>query len=157
MLDVFVDVDDQEVAMQRIVVGVDGSHGAQVALRWAIDEARRRGAALEVVHAWHVPYLAGSTYVPVPAFDVGAFEASERAVLDHAVDAEDTTGVDVTRVLGCDSAARTLLHAAKGADLLVVGTRGRGGFAGLLLGSVSHAVAQHAPCAVVVVPSEPMS
>jgi nucleotide-binding universal stress UspA family protein len=146
---------NEEVAMERIVVGVDGSHGSQVALRWALEEARRSGAALEVVHAWHVPYLAGSTYVPVPAFDLGTWESSERAALDRAVDDEDTTDVDVTRTLICDTAARALLQAAKGADLLVVGTRGRGGFAGLLLGSVSHAVAQHAPCPVVVVPDEP--
>jgi nucleotide-binding universal stress UspA family protein len=141
--------------MEHFVVGVDGSHGSQVALQWAIEEARRHAAALEVVHAWHVPYLAGSTYVPVPAFDLSTIETSERAVLDHAVDAEDVSGVMVTRALVCDTAARALLDSAKGADLLVVGTRGRGGFAGLLLGSVSQVVAQHAPCPVVVVPPEP--
>jgi nucleotide-binding universal stress UspA family protein len=137
--------------MERIVVGVDGSPGAQVALRFAIDEARQRRAALEVVHAWHVPYYGGGT-LPAPLLDPAPIEAGEQHVLDRSVDAEDTSGVDVSRILVCDTPSHALIEAAKGAALLVVGTRGRGGFAGLLLGSVSQTVTHHAPCAVVVVP-----
>jgi nucleotide-binding universal stress UspA family protein len=141
--------------MQRIVVGVDGSYGSQRALRWAIDEARRRDATLEVVHAWHVPYGASTAYLGVAPIDPGPIEAAEQRLLDQTVEREDTRGLDVTRALVCDGAARALVDVAKGADLLVVGARGRGGFVGLLLGSVSNAVAHHAPCPVVVVPPEP--
>jgi nucleotide-binding universal stress UspA family protein len=138
--------------MARIVVGVDGSSGSQYALAWALDEARRRGATLDVVHAWHVPYTLPTPIAPVPAFDLEPIEQSERLVLDRAIESEDTSGIEVTRLLVCDTAARALIETAKGADLLVVGTRGRGGFSGLLLGSVSQAVTHHAPCPVVVVP-----
>ena len=140
--------------MERIVVGVDGSEGAQRALRFAIGEARRRGASLEVVHAWHVPYAAAGPYVPGPMLDPAPIEELERWTLARAVDAEDTSGVEVHRALVCDTASRALIDAAKGADLLVVGTRGRGGFVGLLLGSVSQTVTHHAPCPVVVVPAD---
>jgi nucleotide-binding universal stress UspA family protein len=139
--------------MERIVVGVDGSEGGQGALRWAIAEARRRGAVLEVVHAWRAAYATANPYLALPETDLTQLEESEQRVLDHAVCAEDTDGVDVTRVLVFDDAPNALLEAAKGADLLVVGTRGRGGFTGLLLGSVSQAVTHHAPCPVVVVPT----
>jgi nucleotide-binding universal stress UspA family protein len=138
--------------MQRIVVGVDGSDGAQHALRWAMDEARRRGATLDVVHAWHVPYVASAPYVAAPMLDPTPIEESERLVLERALQSEDLTELDVSPILVCDTAARALIETAKGADLLVVGTRGRGGFSGLLLGSVSQAVTHHAPCPVVVVP-----
>ena len=139
--------------MQRIVVGVDGSEGSQRALRWAIDEARRRDASLEIVHAWHVPYGASTAYLGVAPFDPQPMEDAEQRLLDEVVDREDTRGLDVTRLLVCEGAARALVDAAKGADLLVVGSRGRGGFAGLLLGSVSQTVTHHAPCPVVVVPA----
>src|SRR4051812_245702 len=146
--------DDEEDPMERIVVGVDGSEGSQAALRWAIAEARRHGAALEVVHAWHVPFATGYTYVAAPMVDPAPIEAAERQLLDRCVDAEDTAGLDITRLLVCETASSALITAAKGADLLVVGTRGRGGFAGLLLGSVSQTVTHHAPCPVVVVPAD---
>jgi nucleotide-binding universal stress UspA family protein len=139
--------------MGRIIVGVDGSEGARVALRWAIAEARRRGAALEVVHAWHAAYAAANPYLALPETDLSRLEESEQRELDHAVDNEDTNGVAVTRLLVFEDAPRALLEAAKGADLLVVGTHGRGGLVGLLLGSVSQAVTRHAPCPVVVVPA----
>jgi nucleotide-binding universal stress UspA family protein len=80
-------------------------------------------------------------------------EAAERTI-DQAIAAEDTTGVHVTRIVSCTGAASAILDATDGADLVVVGSRGRGGFAGMLLGSVSHQVAHHAPCPVVVVPPD---
>jgi nucleotide-binding universal stress UspA family protein len=141
--------------MERIVVGIDGSKTAGHALRWAVQEACLRGAALEVVHAWHVPYVGGSLYNPA-AFDPGMFEVAARATLDAACDGVDIAGLaqPPTRVLTSGGAASAILEAAKGADLVVMGSRGLGGFAGLLLGSVTHQVAHHASCPVVIVPSE---
>ncbi|MDZ4827526.1 MAG: universal stress protein [Actinomycetota bacterium] len=140
--------------MQRIVVGVDGSENSRCALRWAIAEARTRNATLDVVHAWHMPYLGPSPYAPADVVDPVLFEGEGRYALTHALEAEDTEGVEVHEVLVPDRPSAALIDAAKGADLLVVGARGRGGFLGLLLGSVSHQVVSHAPCPVVVVPGE---
>jgi nucleotide-binding universal stress UspA family protein len=137
----------------RIVVGVDGSENAQCALRWALDEARLRHAAVDVVHAWQLPYQGG--YPIVGAFELppGELEAGARQLLDRAIDQAYAKGLEVEPILICGSPARALLDTAKGADLLVVGSRGRGGFAGLLLGSVSQKVVHHATCPVVVIPA----
>lgn len=132
----------------RIVVGVDGSERAQGALEWAIDEARRRGAVLEVVHAWQLPVNTGM-YAGTPVYPSSAEELARR-VLDMAIDQEDTFGVRVDPHLACAPPVRALLAAAEGADLVVVGSRGLGGFKSLLLGSVSRRLAHHAPCPVVV-------
>ena len=140
--------------MQRIVVGIDGSETAQRALRWAIDEARRRDARLDVIHVWHMPFVGVTPYSPPPQWDMADFEAEAERELKRSVEAEDTTGVEVHRVLAIGSAAGTLIDNGKGADLIVVGSRGRGGFVGLLLGSVSQQVVHHAPCPVVVVPAD---
>lgn len=138
-----------ETAPERIVVGVDGSESAQQALRWAIDEARRRGATLEVVHAWRrIPISDYLVNEPEP----GGSARFAQAVLDHAVDTEDTAGVTVERKLVPGTGAYALIHEAKGAALLVVGSRGRGGFSGLLLGSVSQQTIHHSPCPVVIIP-----
>ena len=138
--------------MQRIVVGVDGSETAQRALHWAIDEARRREARLDVIHAWHMPFTGVTPYAPPPQWDSTVFEDEAKGVLDRALAAEDTTGVEVHRFVSLGGAAEMLIQASKGADLVVVGSRGRGGFTGLLLGSVSQQVVHHAPCPVVVIP-----
>jgi nucleotide-binding universal stress UspA family protein len=140
----------------RIVVGVDGSDGSLRALRWAVREARQRDATLDVVVAWHHPYAAAVDPTGMAASRVSREELEHlsRDLLGRARDvayAEDqTVQVDPTVVEG--GAARALLEAATGADLLVVGSRGRGGFTGLLLGSVSQQCAHHAPCPVVIVP-----
>lgn len=142
-------VDD---GLERIVVGIDGSDGAQRAFRWALDEALTRQAAVETVHAWRSPVVGfGGNVIPLEA---GSIEADARQLLDEAVDAEDTSGLPapVERVVLAGPATSVVLHAAKGADLVVLGSRGMGGFKGLLLGSVSHQVARHADCPVVVIP-----
>ena len=137
--------------MQRIVVGVDGSEGSLRALGWAVDEARLRGAELDVVLAWHLPY-AGVYRQLAGYLDLGLFEKEAQAILDRAAAEAKVQLASVEPIFVHDGApARALREAAKGADLLVVGSRGRGGFAGLLLGSVSQQVAAHAPCPVVVV------
>ncbi len=146
--------DGREAGMDRIVVGVDGSENSGCALRWALTEARSRNATVDAVYAWHVPYIGPAPYAPVDSVDPGLFESEGSHVLTRALEAEDTEGVDVHRVLVPNTAAAALIDAAKDADLLVVGARGRGGFLGLLLGSVSQQVVNHAPCPVVVVPRE---
>lgn len=144
-----------EAARGHIVVGTDGSEGSLVAVRAAADEARRRKATLEVVCAWH-PGAAGS----LPAFGVGTPVAETLDELTSAL--HDTLAAeglgpdgDVTVVgtVMTGHAAEILIDASLNADLVVVGTRGRGGFAGLVLGSVSHQVAAHAHCPVMVVPA----
>ena len=133
----------------RVVVGVDGSEHAATALGWAVEEARLRGASLEVVHAWEVPYAAEFTFVG-DAYD--AAQRSAAAVVEEMLDAAGLVPDDVVCTVVHGSPVITLTEAAAGADLVVVGSRGRGGFAGLLLGSVSHQVARHAESPVVVVP-----
>ena len=137
--------------MERIIVGVDGSESAVEALRWAVDEARRRNATVEAVYAWHQPFVGGYAYMG--EVNLGHFEEEARQILDAAVDAVDASGIPpVERTLTPGGAAGVLVEAAKGASLLVVGSRGRGGFSGLLLGSVSQQAAHHSPCPIVIVP-----
>jgi nucleotide-binding universal stress UspA family protein len=143
--------------MNVIVVGVDYSDGAKAALRFALEEAKLRQAKLRAVHAWQfsghlgAPGLEGS----YPGFGGelevmrGAAEAEFEAALREF--AAGTPGVEVERRIVEGSPAGVLVEESRGADLLVVGSRGRGGFAGLLLGSVSQQCAQHAACPVVIV------
>jgi len=142
------------VEPQRIVVGIDGSEGSLVALRVAATEARVRAAVLEVVCAWH-PSSMGS----IPAFGVGSPSAQSldelRTALAETLTAEGLgpdNGVAVEARVVTGHPAEALLDAAERATLVVVGTRGRGGFAGLVLGSVSHQVVTHARCPVMIVP-----
>ena len=143
-----------------VVVGVDGSEASKEALRWAAGEALLRGARLRVVHAWMVPLslaapepsVLGYVVIPGPPLDEVQSVLAERAehVLDDAV--VSLEGVEVERVLVEGPPSHVLVRAAEGADLLVVGSRGLGGFKGLLLGSVSQQCAHHAPCPLVIVP-----
>lgn len=139
----------------RIVVGVDGSGGARTALRWAAQEAQLRGASLEVVLVWQFPAMTTMPiYGVLPPRD--EMEASARATLGKLLDDEGLrghAGLDLVEVVAEGPAARTLLDVAEGADLLVVGSRGHGGFSGMLLGSVSQHCVTHATGPVVVVPS----
>jgi nucleotide-binding universal stress UspA family protein len=137
-----------------IVVGVDGSESARAALGFALDEARLRGAAVRVVGVWHVPVTAygGAMVAPDPSL-AGDLESQMSRVLGRALEeASDVApGVDVETVVREGAPAGVLLEEAQGAELLVVGSRGLGGFRGLLLGSVSQQCAHHAPCPVVIV------
>jgi nucleotide-binding universal stress UspA family protein len=144
----------EEGAVASIVVGVDGSPGAELALRFAAREAKLRGASLRAVIAWHMPSLAyGSALAPV-GVDPGEFEEAARETLERAVSAAagELEGVAVEQVVALGQAAEVLVEQAREADLLVVGTRGHGGFTGLLLGSVGLQCAHHAPCPTVIVP-----
>jgi nucleotide-binding universal stress UspA family protein len=141
----------------QIVVGVDGSDGAQRALEWAVEEARLRDATLVVVYGWQVPPIvtgAGPFDAPV-VLEQETLEAVERNAKDvvgRQLGSVDASGIDVQRRIEPRPPVDLVLDAATGADLVVVGTRGHGGFTGLLLGSVSQQVAHHAPCPVVIVP-----
>lgn len=140
---------------RRIVVGVDGSAGSRAALRWAIEEARYRCGIVEVVTAYlptYVPAAPDFGYVPLDPVDVveEVRKMQDDVVADIAAQV-DTTGVPIEQRFLKGRAADTLIAAADGADMLVVGNRGRGGFRGLLLGSVSQQVTHHATCPVVVV------
>ena len=140
--------------MGKIVVGVDGSPGGMAALRFAADEARLRGAELHVVSAWDVPALAYETGIGQPMLDVSEFERhAETTARDTLAEAApELHDLDVATVHRQGHAAEVLVAEAADADLLVVGSRGLGGFRGLVLGSVSQQCAHQAPCPVVIVP-----
>ncbi|HEU5404726.1 MAG TPA: universal stress protein [Gaiellaceae bacterium] len=141
---------------KTVVVGVDHSEGAKEALRFALEEAKLRGASVRAVHAWtFVPPGAGfmeaeHTWADVDVSELhGAAEAALESTIAE-VSAADT-GVTIERRVVEGSPAGVLVDEARDADLLVVGSRGHGGFTGLLLGSVSQQVAHHAACPVVIV------
>ena len=140
--------------MGVIVVGVDGSPESLAALRWAAQEARLRGAMLRAVHAWFMPmvFTSGPPLLVLPEAGDELGEEGDK-VLSDALEAvaPDVEGLALERSVVEGSAAHCLLRAAEGADLLVLGSRGHGGFHGLLLGSVSQQCAHHAPCPVVIV------
>lgn len=139
----------------RIVVGVDGSAHGRHALRFALAEAVLRDARVDVVGAWSVPPLAATGVGLVSAFDLLRAELGDSArqvVAGELADAADAAaGLEIEQHVGQGDAAAVLVEAASGADLLVVGSRGRGGVTGTVLGSVSRACLQHAPCPVAVV------
>jgi nucleotide-binding universal stress UspA family protein len=138
-----------------IVVGVDGSEGAVQALEFALEEARIRHADVKAVAAWHVAGAAYDTgWVPV-SVDPSDYEKIARAGLEKSLQEASVaeSGVTVTQILREGQAADVLVAEAHGADLLVVGSRGLGGFKGLLLGSVGQQCAHHATCPVAIVPN----
>jgi hypothetical protein len=138
--------------MRTIVVGVDGSPDADHALNWAIDEAKRHSMRLLLVHGVEIGAAAASPYGSGLVLE--QLEEVGREVLDKALAFVRAKGVQAEGRMEIGSSAHALVQASRGADLLVVGSRGHGGFAGLLLGSVSTACVHHAHCPVVVVPHE---
>jgi nucleotide-binding universal stress UspA family protein len=143
------------MAAGRIAVGIDGSVSSRHALRWALDEARLRGVGVDAIHVWRYPvWTCSPAIVTPPVFARDDLEAEAHAVLDAAVKeilGDDDEPPVVRRVVLEGSAAERLLEQAESAALLVVGHRGRGGFAGLLLASVAHQCSAHSACPVVVV------
>jgi len=132
-----------------IVVGVDGSPDARRALDWALSEARLRGGRCLLVHSYDYGVAASSPFV-APAFE--DISAAAQATLDHELSVARESGLPVEGKVVFGRAAKSLIDAAQDADLLVVGSRGRGGLKGALLGSVSSACVHHAACPVVVIP-----
>jgi nucleotide-binding universal stress UspA family protein len=138
----------------RVVVGIDGSPEAETALRFAADEAAERGLPLRIVCAWEAPagpYI-GEAFAPTAD---GIVEAEHHAddVLRAALERLAGGAAIETEALAVEgSPAQVLIEQSRDAALLVVGSRGRGAAAGLLLGSVSQKLTQHAPCPLAVVP-----
>lgn len=137
-------------AITRIVVGVDGSPGSEQAIEWATDQAMRSNAELVLVHAWFYPYVGAMTGLSEvrDAMRLDAMRTLETAMA-HVRDS--VPGIRCRSVISEESAAKAIIDAAIDGDLVVVGSRGRGGFRALLLGSVSRTVVQHAPCPVAVI------
>jgi len=137
---------------KTIVVGVDGSEPSLAALRWALDEARLREARVVAVYVWLFPSLA-ARHGEIPPLGFEGLRRSAEELLDEALEAvaDSAEGVEVERVVAEGAPPERLVAVADGAELLVLGSRGLGGFAGLLLGSVSQQCAHHARCPVVIV------
>jgi nucleotide-binding universal stress UspA family protein len=141
--------------INRIVVGVDGSDSSREALRWAYDEAAHHSASITAISCWHPPALPmtppyGSVppegYVSQPKQN--ALDLLERFVADLDV---REPAVDVRTAVEEGNPAEVLIERSRETDLMVVGSRGHGGFRGMLLGSVSQHLVAHADCPVVVV------
>jgi nucleotide-binding universal stress UspA family protein len=132
----------------RIVVGIDGSLGSTRALRWALDEAQILSASVEAVFVWQLPPIHAVATRPQSGFDVVAKEIAE-AASDHAEQLAPSVPFAVTTCSGATVPA--LLDAGRGAEMLVVGEDGHGGFEGAILGSIAHQCARHATGTVVVV------
>jgi len=133
----------------RIVVGVDGSDSSQKALRWALHQAQLTGSIVEALITWEYPTFSAGSASPE------AFSFAENAQKVLAATVSDTIGeqppVGIGESVVFGNAPQALLHASRGAELLVLGSRGHGGFTGALLGSVSQHCVQHASCPVVIV------
>ncbi|MEW2620476.1 universal stress protein [Streptomyces sp. NPDC048106] len=138
---------------ERIVVGVDGSEGSKQALSWAVRQADLTGGWVEAVIAWDVPQFHGALgWLPPSSSDEAALAGRAQSELTAAVEeaAAAHPTVQVSTVVRYGSPASVLLEASRDAALLVVGSRGLGGFRGLLLGSVAQHCVQHAACPVLV-------
>lgn len=140
----------------ELVVGMDDSAGARCALRWAAEEATLLGVAVRVVHGWEVPTSqpAGSPSVVDP-IQPATYEVALRRTFEEIIEAEVGPGTAALTIASeTDSPAEMLVEEAKDAALLILGSRGRGGFAGLLLGSVSQKCLHLSHGALVIVPTD---
>jgi nucleotide-binding universal stress UspA family protein len=140
---------------RRVVVGVDGSPMSKAALAWAVEEARARGWSVTALHAWQFPIVAYSAYggTALPALThVDLEKVADQTVREAVAEVVgDDMSVPVEITIVNAHPTRALVEESRDAELVVVGSRGHGGFAGLLLGSVSTYVTHHAECPVVVV------
>lgn len=133
----------------RVVVGTDGSDHSAGAVEWAAAEAKRRGSELVIVHAWEPPHR---HTVDAKDRHTSSYEVDAQLVLDEATAAARGLGIhSVEAALVEGGTAQSLLDLAESADLIVVGSRGRGGFRSMLFGSVAHAVAAHSSCPAAIV------
>jgi nucleotide-binding universal stress UspA family protein len=137
----------------RVVVGVDGSPSSYAALRWAVRYAQLVGGVVEAIHAWDTPSDVGWSGPAIdPEFDLEQARERFAGELRAVFADEHPAGLREHLVEGDPS--EVLIRASQGADVLVVGSRGRGGFTRAMLGSVSQRCAQHAACPVVVIRQE---
>jgi nucleotide-binding universal stress UspA family protein len=136
---------------RRIVVGVDGSASSKAALAWAVKQADLTGAVVEAVMAWQFPVAYGGYMMPLPDADDWAKIAAEVVAKAVAEVTSPEERIKIRARVAEGNAAQVLLDASDGAELLVVGSRGHGGFTEALLGSVGQHCVQHANCPVVVI------
>ena len=144
----------REGKTECVVVGVDGSPASALAMAWAARYATAVGASVRAVLAWHYPTAAGPAPIGVaPAAVTAEVEQSRLEIMDKAIAAAfgDQPAVGVERRVVYGHPAQVLIDESKDADLLVVGSRGHGGFTGMMLGSVSTHCVTHASCPVTVV------
>jgi nucleotide-binding universal stress UspA family protein len=134
---------------KRIVVGVDGSEPSKSALRWAVRAADVTGGGIDAVIAWQVPPNYGWSIADPHWHPDQDAEKVITATVDEVFGADRPP--DLRIIVRKGNPAKVLLDASQGAELLIVGSRGHGGFVGLLLGSVSSSCAEHAHCPVLVV------
>ncbi|MEU9044631.1 MULTISPECIES: universal stress protein [unclassified Kitasatospora] len=135
-------------AGRRIVVGVDGSPSSKQALRWAVDQARLTGAVVDAVACWAYPSMYGWG---MTGLDPELADATGQMLAQAVAEVVgDSPPVEIRESVVLGNAAEVLLERADKAQLLVVGSRGHGGFSGALLGSVGQHCVQHAHCPVVV-------
>ncbi|HEX6930589.1 MAG TPA: universal stress protein [Streptosporangiaceae bacterium] len=139
---------------ESIIVGVDGSQASEAALAWAAKYAHATGGSLVAVLAWHYPSAAGGPPIGMaPEAVTSEVEKSRYEILDKAIEATcaGMPSLQVERKVVYGHPAQVLLDESRHADLLVVGSRGHGGFTGMMLGSVSTHCVTHASCPVTVV------
>jgi nucleotide-binding universal stress UspA family protein len=149
---------DAESTHHHAVVGFDGSENSTAALQWAFDHVDRLGGgSVKVVMVWNYAPTAVGGYglagVGLPPAE-SMQEATEGALAETLATIEPPAGVTIESVVREGPPAKILVEEAEGAEILVVGKRGHGGFLGLLIGSITNQVANHATCPVVIVPSE---
>jgi nucleotide-binding universal stress UspA family protein len=137
----------------RIVVGVDGSPISKVALRWAVGQARLTGATVDAVIAWQYPEaMHGNAWAAMLVDEPGFGDLAEKELTEAISEvAGPDPDVTINPVVVEGWPAEVLINIAEGADLLVVGSRGRGGFTSVLLGSVSQNCAHHATCPLLII------
>lgn len=145
----------EPVAREEIAVGVDGLPTGEPALAFAFEEAARRKTRLRVVHVWSDPATTGPGGMTPLVYDPDTVVAEHTRRLNHVLTAwrDEYPEVDVVIEIVHGRPVRILSGVSARSDLLVVGTRGHGGFKGLILGSVSHGLLHHAHCPLAVVPS----
>jgi nucleotide-binding universal stress UspA family protein len=141
--------------MHGIVVGIDGSEAADAALAFALGEAQLRKLPLRIVCAWEIPAVeyAGAAFVPTPDLSESAERDAEETLGRAVAKLGPDPGIHVETAAVHGHPAKVLVEQARDATLLVVGTRGHGGLASLVLGSVSQAVAHHCPTPLAIVPA----
>jgi nucleotide-binding universal stress UspA family protein len=141
---------EQESSIHRIVVGIDGSPSSTAVSDWAARQAELTGFVLEAVISWEWPLTYGGGVLLPNDYDPAT---DAHKMLDHALEAVRLAYPDITirPVVVEGHPAPVLVEAAKGADLLVVGSRGHGEFSGMLLGSVSQHCTHHVSCPITIV------
>lgn len=139
--------------MAKVVVGIDGSPASKAALRWALEEAALRRLPVTAIYAYEYPIVStASQALHLLDTDFAEYRAAGERILDEALEeVAANASVQPERVVMEGPPAAALIEAAGEDDLLVVGSRGHGGFTGLLLGSVSEQCARHARSPVVIV------